>query len=273
VEWSPSSNAFTVRWGRTYDRNADEGVEVPTIVGVYDLRGRAVLQVEEAPEGSSGGLGVAFSPTHAAAFAGSRVLVAEITRRQARTLEVTAGVGDAEWHGNALRLALDTDDGLVQALYAPGATTPYFQHEGEGTFTEDARWVFRCREGQLERLRVEDLARADLGSCILTSLIPSPDGRFVALPRGDHLRVVREDGASLRLGVIRDDSAGLVAFAIDEATGRFTTFGASQPDAVLRYRQAGSALSAPLVTLGEAASQVDPQLLERFLAPPAGAAP
>ena len=70
-------------------------------------------------------------------------------------------------------------------------------------------------------------------------------------------------------GVLRDDAAGLMAFAIDEATGRFTTLGAAQPDAVLRYRLAGSAMIAPLVTLGEAASQQDPQLLERFLAPAA----
>lgn len=269
VEWSPSGNAFAVHWTRTYDPQADPQASVPSIISVYDSRGRVVVSVEGAPDEDSGDDGAAFSPTHAVAYVGHRVQVAEIARRRASTLEVSGGVAGAEWHGTALRLVVQTDDGSVQALYAPGATTPYFQHEGPGTFTGDARWVFRCREGELERLRVEDLARTVFGSCILTTLFPSPDGRFVALPRGDHLRVVREDATSLRLGVLRDDAAGLVAFAIDEATGRFTTFGAAQPDAVLRYRLAGSAMIAPLVTLGEAASQQDPQLLERFLAPAA----
>jgi hypothetical protein len=148
-------------------------------------------------------------------------------------------------------------------VYALGATQPHFQMKDTATFTADARWVFRCQAGELERVHVPDEARTSFGACIATSLLPSDDGRYVAQPMGDHLRVVREDGLAVRLAAL-GAGADLVAYAVDEATGRYVAFNATGGDELLRYRQPGPATTAALVPLGAAASAADPQLLQRF---------
>ncbi|MBK8410529.1 MAG: hypothetical protein IPL19_21485 [Sandaracinaceae bacterium] len=264
VEWSAEGNAFAVQWNPLYDAQAAANGESPTAaLAAYDRRGRELLMLQGNPEDHTGGMGAVFTSTHAALFIGSRASVVELRRRTVTALTLSGEGLVADWLGTTLRLTVTTEEGTEQLLFAPGATTPHFQHEGAGTFTADARFVFRCREGELERLSVADLTRTSFGPCIDTALFPSDDARFVAMPQGDHLRVVRDDGVSIRLAALSDDTT-VTAFAVAEATGRFTTLGTPLENERYRYRQAGPAISAPLVRASAAAGQVDAQLLERF---------
>lgn len=264
VVWSADGSHFAALWAPSYDPDADADAAVATsAVTLHDRRGRVLATVEGAATDTGGDRGAVFSTTHAALFVGSRASVVELRRGALTVLEVGGEAGEASWHGSTLRLFVRGDESSGHALYAPGSTTPFFQHEGPGAFTPDARWVFRCREGVLERLRVEDLARTSFGTCIDTALSPSADGRFVALPQGDHLRVVREDGATIRLAVLSDQPTP-VGYAVEEGTGRFQALGVTPEETRLRYRQSGPAVTAPVVTLSDAAGFADATVLSRF---------
>lgn len=263
VTWSLDGGHFAAHWSPGYDPEGSAATADTSAVTLYDRRGRALTTVEANPEDSRGARGAVFSSTHAALFEGSRVSVVELGRGTVTVLQVAGEAGDAEWLGTTLRLWVHGEDTSVHALYAAGSTTPFFQHEGPGTFSADARWVFRCREGELERLRVEDLTHTSFGACIDTTLFPSADGRYVALPQGDHLRVVREDGAAIRLAVLSDQPT-LVAYVVEEGSGRFQTLGVTPEETRLRYRQPGPALTAPVVPLGDAAAVADATVLQRF---------
>lgn len=282
VEWvtfHPDASAFVVSW-----RPADELSEVEPEddaaraaadearaarlrqVVAYDRRGRELAKLELRVDAAEGDPGAAFSGTQLALFFEREVRIVDLRSRAVTALAARGRVLEAAWHGPALRLVVRGDDGQAdfdQDLYAPGATTPYAQFEGPGDFTADARFVFRCRQGELERTRVEDLTRTVFGTCLETSLFPSPDGRFVAMPQGDHLRVVREDGMAVRLAAITGTGAFL-AFGVEEATGRFTVAGTTPSETRLTYRRAGPATEAPVVQYGEVMELIEPDLLQRF---------
>ncbi|MCB9656529.1 MAG: hypothetical protein H6726_02680 [Sandaracinaceae bacterium] len=275
LEWSPDGSSLAVFWtplesDEPPEGPSDDAAEPPPRpwwrMTLYDGRGRELVSVDQDPELGREPFAV-FEPQRAIVVFGDEVRVVDLRTRAVWSLRAEHPIDGAVFHGSVLHLTLRVgadSASVTQALYAAGAATPYFQSEGSGDFTSDARFLFRCREGELQRLRVEDLAQVSFGACTAERYYPRADGRFVAMPQGDHLRIVREDGASVRLGALTNAPV-VVAYVVDEATGRFTAYGVDPDTDRIRYRQAGPGTTAPVVPLSEATDAQDAQVLQRFL--------
>jgi hypothetical protein len=275
LTWSDDGAALIVSWvprePELDDGGAGEAQELPALpprrVVMYDRRGRELTSLTEDPEAGGGEGRGWFDGQRGAVALGGEARVVDLRTRAVTAITAERPIDSVAWHGSVVRVTVSGGGGareLTHGLYAAGATTPYFQSEGHGDFSADARWLFQCQQGELVRVRVADVTRTVFGACQGAQHFPSDDGRFVAMPQGDHLRVVREDGASIRLGALPSVGADVLAYAVDEGTGRYQVYGAAPEDARVRYRQPGAATSAPVVTLEEAAGARDPQLLQRF---------